>query len=61
VLRYGTVEHVIDFDQNLKALLLSKLEEMRRAIANGDVHRDHERPGKCRSCSRREHCPERLD
>lgn len=61
ILRYGSVEHVIDFDQNLRSLLLTKLTEMRAVMASGKAHRDHDRPGKCRSCSRRDACPERLD
>ncbi len=60
ILRYGDVEHIIAFDENLRSLLLKKLDEMRTAEALGEVHRDHGRPGKCRSCSRRDHCPERL-
>jgi CRISPR-associated exonuclease Cas4 len=61
ILRYGKVEHVIEFDQNLRVLLLTKLAEMRATMASGKAHRDHDRPGKCRSCSRRGACPERLD
>jgi CRISPR-associated exonuclease Cas4 len=60
ILRYGDVEHIVAFDDNLRALLLQKLAEMREAMASGEVHRDHDRPGKCRSCSRRAVCPERL-
>jgi len=60
VLKYGEQEHVIDFDENLRELLLIKLEEMREAMRTGVVARSHDRPGKCRSCSRRERCPERL-
>jgi hypothetical protein len=26
----------------------------------GGAKRDHERPGKCESCSRRQDCPDRL-
>ncbi|WP_019177545.1 CRISPR-associated protein Cas4 [Methanomassiliicoccus luminyensis] len=61
ILRYGEVEHEIEYDEALRSLLLAKLEEMRRAIGTGEVHRNHERPGKCRSCSRRVRCPERLE
>lgn len=61
ILKYGDVEHIVAFDDNLRALLMKKLEEMRTAMASGEAHRDHERAGKCRSCSRREACPERLD
>ncbi|MBI0583659.1 MAG: CRISPR-associated protein Cas4 [Methanomassiliicoccus sp.] len=61
ILRYGDVEHIVAFDENLRSLLLKKVAEMREAVASGEAHRDHDRPGKCRSCSRRSACPERLD
>jgi CRISPR-associated exonuclease Cas4 len=61
ILRYGDVEHIVAFDDNLRSLLLNKMAEMREAMDTGEVHRDHDRPGKCRSCSRREKCPEKLD
>lgn len=60
IIRYGEGEHVIEYDDHLRSLLLSKLEEMRRHLGGAPVHRDHAREGKCRSCSRRELCPERL-
>jgi CRISPR-associated exonuclease Cas4 len=61
ILRYGEVQHIVAFDDNLRALLLKKIGELREAMASGEAHRDHDRPGKCRSCSRRDACPERLD
>jgi CRISPR-associated exonuclease Cas4 len=61
VLRYGEHEFDIDFDDALRGLVISKLSEMRQGLVTGDVHRNHNRPGKCRSCSRREMCSERLD
>jgi CRISPR-associated exonuclease Cas4 len=60
ILRYGDVEHEIEFDTDLEGLLLSKVDEMRGIIRSGEAHRNHERNGKCRSCSRRSICPERL-
>ena len=60
ILRYEEAEHEIEYNQDLRAMVLSKLEEMRALKRSGDVHRNHHRPGKCRSCSRREGCPERL-
>ena len=60
VLRYGDEEHEIELDQDLRNLVLSKLEEMHKKELTGKVHRNHNRPGKCRSCSRRDLCPERL-
>jgi len=60
LLRYGNEEHEIEFDPDLERMLLEKLEEMRRLMRSGQVHRNHNRPGKCASCSRRDSCPERL-
>lgn len=60
ILRYGNVIHEIEFTPELESLLISKLDEMRNAMKTGEVHRNHQREGKCRNCSRRELCPERL-
>ena len=60
LLRYGDEEHEIEFDPELEKLLLGKLEEMRGLMRSGEVHRNHNRPGKCAKCSRRDSCPERL-
>jgi CRISPR-associated exonuclease Cas4 len=61
ILKYGDVEHEIEFTPELEQLLLEQLAEMRRLAKSGDVHRNHMRPGKCRSCSRRELCTEKLE
>ncbi len=61
ILRYGDMEHEVEFDAELRSILLGKLKEMRRLLNSEDVHRNHHRQGKCHSCSRREICPERLD
>ncbi len=60
LLKYPEHEHDIEYDEDLKKVLLEKLEEMRKVIEKGDAHRNHNRPGKCLNCSRREVCPERL-
>ncbi len=60
ILRYGDVEHEIDLDDDMRGLVLGKLSEMREKSVTGDVHRNHQREGKCRSCSRRDMCPEKL-
>jgi CRISPR-associated exonuclease Cas4 len=60
ILKYGDHEIDIDFDEGLKNIVVSKLDEMRAALESGEVHRNHNRPGKCQSCSRRDDCPERL-
>lgn len=61
ILKYGDVEHEIEFDDELESLLLGKLDEMRALMRSGEVHRNHNRIGKCVGCSRKENCPERLD
>ncbi len=61
ILRYEGASHEIEYNGDLKALLLGKLEDMRAALQRGGgVHRNHNRPGKCLGCSRRNGCPERL-
>ncbi len=60
ILRYGDASHDIEFNEDLKRLLLGKLEEMRTAASMEEAHRNHSRPGKCLGCSRRTNCPERL-
>jgi CRISPR-associated exonuclease Cas4 len=60
VIRYPEASHEIEYNEDLKKLLLGKLDEMRRALAKGEAHRNHKRPAKCLHCSRRDVCPERL-
>jgi CRISPR-associated exonuclease Cas4 len=61
ILKYGTeVEHEIEFTEELRNLLINKLNEMESARKTGIVHRNHNRVGKCRKCSRRNICPEKL-
>ncbi|MEF8835896.1 MAG: CRISPR-associated protein Cas4 [Candidatus Thermoplasmatota archaeon] len=60
LIRYGDTEFDIEYDKDLKELLLEKLRDMRRHIENKDAHRNHNREGKCRNCSRREICEESL-
>jgi CRISPR-associated exonuclease Cas4 len=60
LLKYPEHEHEIEYNQDLKSLLLQKTAEMRGMLQTGDVHRNHNRPRKCANCSRRDVCPERL-
>ena len=60
ILKYPEHEHDIEYNESLRALVLEKLGEMRGIMTSGDCHRNHDRPGKCASCSRRRVCPERL-
>jgi CRISPR-associated exonuclease Cas4 len=60
LLRYGDVEHEIEFTVELENMLINKLDEIRSILESGEAHRNHNRPGKCATCSRRAFCPERL-
>lgn len=60
VIRYGDGSHDIEYNEDLKKLVLQKVGEMRACLSKGEAHRNHNRPGKCVHCSRRSVCPERL-
>jgi len=67
---YGYIDHrppggarqrfTVERDMVTRAMALSKVSEIREACHTGEAHRNHDRPGKCRNCSRRSGCPERL-
>lgn len=61
-LRYGT-ESVfsIEWNQKEKENLFSVIKEIQQISVEGGAKRDHNRPGKCESCSRRQDCPDRLE
>lgn len=60
IIKYSTIEHEIEYDEDLKKILISKLDDMRELLKSGKAHRNHNRESKCRFCSRREICPEKL-
>ncbi|UCD91830.1 MAG: PD-(D/E)XK nuclease family protein [Methanobacteriota archaeon] len=60
LLRYETNQHEIDYTPDMRKLILEKLIEMREILDTRNVHRNHNRKGKCTNCSRRKKCPERL-
>ncbi|MFW6041158.1 MAG: CRISPR-associated protein Cas4 [Thermoplasmatota archaeon] len=60
IIKYGETEFEIDYDESLRELLINKLLEMKKIIEKDEAHRNHNRKGKCRNCSRREICPESL-
>jgi len=60
-IRYGEEkEFRIDFDDKLENILKGKINEMRICIEKKEAHRNHRRRNKCKYCSRREGCPEKL-
>jgi len=60
ILKYGDVEHHIEYTPEMKKLVVEKLMEMRNVMEKGEAHRNHNRIGKCQHCSRRSICPESL-
>jgi CRISPR-associated protein Cas4 len=60
IIRYAGVQHQIDYTDDLKKILVSKINEMKKVFDGGEAHRNHNRPNKCKGCSRRELCPEKL-
>ena len=60
ILKYGETLHEIDYNTELKGLVLEKVGRMRESLKTGNVHRNHSRVGKCKTCSQRESCPEKL-
>lgn len=61
VINYGNekVFKVLWNNEN-KQLLESQIKEIHQAMVSGEVHRNHDRIGKCKNCSRAHACPERL-
>jgi len=61
VLRYGSENlHSIEWDSENKHLLFSAVKEVQRLMTKGGAERNHNRKGKCESCSRRYACDSRL-
>ena len=62
LLRYGPHDaHLIPWDDATKIELIEHLGALHTSMATGIADRNHERIGKCRSCSRRQGCDQRLD
>jgi len=62
VLRYGDdAAYQVLWDDGARRDLEEALVEVRRLMVEGGAQRNHERVGKCKNCSRRSSCPQRLD
>ena len=59
-LQYPERTFEVPFTNEFRDKVLEATLRMRLAEMTGVVHRNHERAGKCRGCSRRALCPERL-
>lgn len=60
VLQYSDKRFDIPFTQEFRDRVLEASLRMKLAEMTGEVHRIHNQVGKCRGCSRREGCPERM-
>ena len=61
VIKYGNENlHQIDWDDHNKHLLFSATKEVQRLMVKGGAERNHNRKGKCESCSRRYACDSSL-
>ena len=61
LLRYGSESvHSIEWTMSAKNEMKNMMIDIQRTMVEGGAKRDHERPGKCAHCSRREECPDRL-
>jgi CRISPR-associated exonuclease Cas4 len=61
ILRYGDEAiHKISWGQSESELLMKHIGSVQKLMVEGGAKRDHDRPGKCRNCSRRHRCPETL-
>lgn len=62
ILRYGEEDlHVIDWNAKTKVSLFERIKTIQQVMAQGGAARNHNRPGKCKNCSRRYACPDPLD
>jgi len=61
VLRYGSENlHQIPWTESAKNELFDAVFEIQRLMVEGGAARNHDRPGKCRNCSRRYACNDSL-
>lgn len=60
IIKYRDQTRAIEYTAQLRAELLSVLADMRQDLAADDVGPSHENPNRCRSCSYRDECEERL-
>ncbi len=60
ILRYATQSFEILYTAELEQQLQETIRWMAEAEAGQGAHRSHNQPARCRSCSQRAHCDERL-
>jgi CRISPR-associated exonuclease Cas4 len=60
ILVYNTVSYTIAFDPQLRFELASVTSQMRESLQDGVVVRNHQEPGRCKHCSLRQYCDDRV-
>ena len=60
ILVYDNEQFPVSFDAGLRTELLTTMTEMRTILATGEVFRNHHQEGKCRHCSLRHCCSQKL-
>jgi CRISPR-associated exonuclease Cas4 len=60
IIKYRDQTYAVEYTAQLRAQLLSVLDEMRQDLIADDVTPSHANPNRCRSCGYREECEERL-
>ena len=59
-LRYGDKMFLIRLNEELTETIKEIRSNLLKGLQRNSMHRNHERKGKCKNCSMREHCPEKL-
>ena len=60
IIKYRDQTYAVEYTAQLRAQLLSTLDEMRQDLSADDVGPSHTNPNRCRSCGYRDECEERL-
>jgi CRISPR-associated exonuclease Cas4 len=60
IIKYRDQTYAVEYTAQLRAQLLSTLDEMRQDLSANDVAPSHTNPNRCRNCGYRDECEERL-
>jgi CRISPR-associated exonuclease Cas4 len=60
ILVYNNVPYTITFDPQLRFELSSVMTQMRDSLHEGVMERNHQEPGRCKHCSLRQYCDDRV-
>ena len=60
IIKYPEKSFEIEYTEELREMVLNLRDRLLSDMERGEARRNHNRPGKCRHCSRRDMCSERL-